>query len=417
MVKKTSIWLRFYISMGVLLLACLGWFFWEQSNHTFETIEQSLLERGRSHYKSILFIRRWAANHGGVYVLKQPGVESNPFLPNSDIETKDQRILLLRNPALITREISDYAEKDADFSFRVPGINPLNPNSQPDEWERKAIEQFQAGSKEITSREYKNNHTYFRYMTPVYAENSCLACHEAQGYKTGDIVGGISMRFNISELESKMNNTLRENIVIFLILSTLILLTFFAVIRFFQTKILQAERQIIELANLDGLTGLCCRRTLVNKIEHEVKRCKRYRHELGLIMIDLDHFKKINDKFGHQTGDDVLVKVAAVLRENTRSTDCAARYGGEELAIVLPEANIASTTKLAEKLCELIRLVSIKKGQEELNVTASFGVSSVTHEALENSAVDIIETLVKTADEALYRAKEGGRNQVCVTPS
>lgn len=413
MVNKITIWLRFYLSIGILLLVCLSYFFWQQSNHTIELIEQSLIERGRSHQENILYVRRWAAGHGGVYVIKKPGVEPNPFLPNSDLQTTDGRTLLLRNPALINREISEYTKNSQDFSYRIPGIEPLNPNSTPDEWEINAFQQFSKGDNEVFSHETIDSNAYYRYMTPLYAEASCIGCHAQQGYKVGNLVGGISMRFDITGLKNTINQTYKEQVWTFIFLSVVILSAFFAVIRYFQNRILRAENHIIELANMDGLTRLCCRRTLVEKIEQELERCKRYEHEMGFIMLDLDHFKKVNDQYGHQAGDDVLVAIADLLKENTRITDCCARYGGEELAIVMPEASLDQAVQLAYKLCELIRKLEITIGRKAISVTASFGVSVIDHSKIKQGTANI-NALIKDADEALYRAKENGRDQVCI---
>jgi len=135
--------------------------------HTSNAIEFSLLERSRAHFEMIVLTRRWAAEHGGVYVLKRSGVESNPFLPDSDIEAKDGQVLALRNPALMTREISEYAKEDANYLFHITSDIPLNPNNQPDDWERMAIERFQSGTEEYYGKERSDGKTYFRYMAPL----------------------------------------------------------------------------------------------------------------------------------------------------------------------------------------------------------------------------------------------------------
>jgi len=411
-VKKRTVWVWFYLSVGTLLLLCLAWLYWYQVQGSYKTIDNSLLEHGRSHFKSIVLTRRWVTEHGGVYVFKRPGVESNPYLPGTDIETKDNRILVLRNPALITREISEYAKKDADFSFHITSDKPLNPNNRPDEWEKKAIGLFQAGSEEYYSKVQSNGETYYRYIAPLYVEASCLACHSQQGYKVGEISGGISVRFNISGIEKALAESLWRDTAIFVFISLLLFLSFFSVIWFFQKNILRSEKKITELANTDSLTGLYSRGFLMDIFEHKFEQSQRYNHPLSFIMIDLDHFKQVNDQYGHQVGDEALRKVANVLTANIRKSDLAARYGGEELAIVLIETEFNVACELAEKLREIISNIEIGVGNNTLNITASLGVSSINSDASEDD-IENVDQLIKVADDALYRAKHEGRNRVC----
>jgi len=239
-----------------------------------------------------------------------------------------------------------------------------------------------------------------------------MECHRAQGYKIGDVRGGISVRFNISDVEDALTEFLWEDVIVFVFAVIFIPITFFSVIRLFQRKVLRAEQQILKLANTDSLTDLYNRRFLMDRIEQNIEQCRRYDHRLGFIMLDLDHFKQINDQYGHQVGDEVLKKVAEVLRANTRKNDCASRYGGEELALVLPETNFKASIELAEKLRKMISQIEIKAGNDVLKVSASLGVSGINGNSIEDNLASVHQ-LIKAADDALYRAKQGGRNRVC----
>jgi diguanylate cyclase (GGDEF)-like protein len=164
------------------------------------------------------------------------------------------------------------------------------------------------------------------------------------------------------------------------------------------------ERQAVT----DELTGLANARAFRSILEREIERSRRFQSSLGLVMVDLDDFKQVNDEHGHQQGDEVLASVAAVLREHSRDIDAPARYGGEELAVVLPQTDSEGAAQLAERMREAVERLRVPRvgGHGSLHVTASFGVA-----ALPESAFDQ-EELVAAADAALYRAKRSGKNRV-----
>ena len=157
----------------------------------------------------------------------------------------------------------------------------------------------------------------------------------------------------------------------------------------------------------DPLTELYNRRYLEETFTQEIVRAERKQHAIGVIMLDIDHFKRFNDTFGHDAGDFVLQQVGTLLKENVRNSDITCRYGGEEMTLILPEATLAETTARAEMLrAALSQLCPHHHGQSLGTITASFGVAAFPHHG------STVETLIKTADEALYRAKAAGRNQV-----
>ncbi len=155
-------------------------------------------------------------------------------------------------------------------------------------------------------------------------------------------------------------------------------------------------------ATFDSLTRLYNRRVFDAFLQQEKAKFRRYNHSFSLILIDLDHFKKVNDTFGHKAGDVVLQEVARFLREDTRDADLPARWGGEEMAILLPETDMKGANILAESLRQRIEKHNFPKVG---HITASFGVASMT---------DAESDLVETADRALYLGKQTGRNKVVV---
>lgn len=158
------------------------------------------------------------------------------------------------------------------------------------------------------------------------------------------------------------------------------------------------ERQ----ARIDYLTGIYNRMMFNELLEAEMQRARRYASDLSLIMFDLDHFKKINDTYGHAIGDHVLKEVARLVSENLRAHDIFARWGGEEFMVLAPKCDQNQVAVLAEKLRSLCAAHDFGNG---LGITVSFGVTRF-------QADDTLESFTARADDSLYRAKEGGRNRV-----
>jgi len=170
-------------------------------------------------------------------------------------------------------------------------------------------------------------------------------------------------------------------------------------------------RRVASQAATDGLTGLANRRSFDDELALEWRRAERVGDSLALLLIDLDNFKSINDGHGHQAGDEVLRRVAAIFESGARQVDLAARYGGEEFALLAPETDALGAMKLAERLRADLEGATIKfPNGGELSVTASFGVAV-------KGELERPEQLVALADEALYDAKRNGKNRVVVADS
>jgi diguanylate cyclase (GGDEF)-like protein len=172
---------------------------------------------------------------------------------------------------------------------------------------------------------------------------------------------------------------------------------------------LRAEnRTLAESARVDGLTGLYNYRHFQATLEVEMARARRVAEPMGLVMLDLDHFKRVNDRYGHEVGNRVLRDAAQRLRENVRRIDIPCRYGGEELAVVLPGARLKAAVRVAERVHQAMETSRIELAQEALRYTASLGV--VAYNPHLNTSAG---TLVAAADRYLYQAKQEGRNRVC----
>ena len=168
------------------------------------------------------------------------------------------------------------------------------------------------------------------------------------------------------------------------------------------------NRRLEELATTDALTRLINRRALLERLSVEVDRARRFKSQLSLLMVDLDHFKSVNDEHGHLGGDQVLRQMGTLLMGAVRTIDVVARYGGEEFIVILPETSPEGAAVFAERLRKLVAEQVFEAGEErKFHLTCSIGVATFP-----SSRTASPEDLFARADEALYRAKSGGRNQV-----
>lgn len=166
-------------------------------------------------------------------------------------------------------------------------------------------------------------------------------------------------------------------------------------------------RQLATLAHTDGLTGVSNRGWFVKQADIELQRCRRYAHPLSILLVDVDHFKRVNDTRGHATGDAVLATMVERCRKQLRTNDIIGRYGGEEFAICLPETSLESAMAMAERLRQDIATAEMTTPTGSVNITVSIGAAS-----LSPSSKDSLDTLIARADKALYIAKGDGRNCV-----
>ena len=173
--------------------------------------------------------------------------------------------------------------------------------------------------------------------------------------------------------------------------------------------------RLFKLATEDGLTGLYVHRYFQIRLREELSRALRHGRPVALVFLDIDHFKSINDQHGHPTGDLVLREIARRVRANLREIDVPARYGGEEMAVILPETDAAGALVVAERIRKAIEAQSFGNDGQALAVTASLGVGSVQPGAPGRTGRDALDSLardlVERADQALYAAKRGGRNR------
>ena len=173
--------------------------------HFDNQIENHLLTTARSIYNNIVLIRKWVSDHEGVFILKRSGEQPNRFLPHPELITIDGDTLMLRNPAMVTRELSELSTTMGDqVHFHLTSLKYLNPGNKPDQFEKQALLFFQDSTKsqqkhEFYQTEIVGKKEYFRFFAPLYTDQSCLSCHSRQGYELGDLRGGISILLPIDE--------------------------------------------------------------------------------------------------------------------------------------------------------------------------------------------------------------------------
>ena len=234
----------------------------------------------------------------------------------------------------------------------------------------------------------------------VIAENGVVVDPPVLSYSTDLLDAGLLVgRF---EIQRSLRPLLGESLLIALFMVGIGILLLLLLRLHPLRRLQRAEQEINRLAATDPLTGLSNRHAISRELNQELGRAIRYGSTLSLIMIDVDHFKSINDRFGHDVGDRVLVAVSDLIQLNIRSSDKAARWGGEEFLILAPETDAQGALEMAEKLC---REVATRDFEYAERVTISAGLSQFR-------GGDDPDTLLKRADETLYQAKRTGRNRV-----
>ncbi len=431
-------------------------------------VEHVMLHQAQSLYRQIVLARHWNASYGGVYVRKLPGIETNPFLnqvgpgegkPSRVIpEIRDEQgnVYTLKNPATMGRELSELAEKFSEIRFRLTSLRPVNPANTPDDFERRSLERFAAGTKETSEFSQISGKQYFRYMAPVYVEESCLQCHGFQGYKTGEVRGGISVSLPMENevlefMESKSHFIFFASLILVLVVATIIISSYFIIMRPLRAmtiyagnlgkrqslpaqmalrhdevgllakelnsanaalhaqkvQIQQKSQQLEHESRTDMLTDLYNRRHLFSEGARLYDRWVHEGVEVAILVIAIDHLKGINDAHGHDAGDHILVEVARILRQQCRPQDMVARYGGVEFIIMLEAPAHGDGERFATRIYQSITKHAIKHKGNEIAITVNISV-------VQGRDLGDLDTALRKADETLYRAREAGHNHIAI---
>ena len=456
-----------FLVSGVLIaifIVTAVWF----DDFAHRNLEKLMLQQARVIYQQIMITRSWNAAYSGLYARKTPGVETNKYLseaspgrgiPSSivpEITDKQGHVYTLKNPALMTRELSALSAKHSDIRFNLTSLKPINPGNIADDFEKRSLKLFETGLKETHEFSQDKDKHYFRFMAPLYVEHSCLACHGFQGYKVGDVRGGISLTLPLNnELEllgtTRLHFLAGAGILLVLVLIAIILGSRYLVTRPLQLLqqfacsmgkpqqvpdvllarhdevgllakelndanatlltqrdvILQRTQQMEQDSNTDALTGLYNRRYLLTEGARLYERWRRDGAGIAVLMIDIDHFRRINDQFGYLVGEEVLIAVTRILKTQCRPYDLVARYGDEEFLIMLEASSYGSGKSSAQRIHQSIAENVFRSGDVELRVTVSIGI-------VEGTSLGGFDSTLRRADEALTKAQDSGRNRIVV---
>jgi len=367
-------------------------------------------EQATDYYDLIIHAKEWNSGYGGVYVVKQGKVETNLYLRkmgiDPDVRDAGGRVYTLRNHAIMTAEISRMSEREKGAKFRMISLAPLDPANTPDNLEQRVLRGFTTGEREFARLEEGQSPPAYRYIRPLYVDKSCLLCHKSQGYAIGDVIGAISISLPVSNVLAE--NRISKILIILGAVATIVIVL--AGIYFFTrrlaVKLDEVQSHLVLQATTDELTGVMNRRNILKRLDEEQQRAIRLRETLCIMIIDLDHFKRINDTYGHLCGDVVLKRVVAGIRDTIRTYDILGRIGGEEFLIISPGVTMEVAISLAERVRSLISELEVEHGDHKIVVTVSAGVTT-----LESGDMGVVPMMIR-ADRAMYLAKEQGRNRV-----
>ena len=392
--------------------------------------EKILYEQASTLFKNIVTLRKWNSDHGAIYVKAYNGIQPNPYLKDNHTYTKDNELLIKINPAWMTRQISELSNKKEKYYFKITSLQPVNPNNAPDNFEKTALENMKRNKSKEVYTSLENDK--FNFMGALKVEPSCLECHTTQGYNIGDTMGGLRVSIPIDNYLHNMEivDSKTELLYLITILTSIvfILLITYTVNSIYvrelnilklnktlevkvnqRTKELKnANKKLLEISSVDFLTNIPNRRYFFEVGNKSFHLAKREKHPLSIIYIDIDHFKSINDNYGHNIGDEILKLVSSKMNKLIRKSDILARTGGEEFTILLNNTDKENAFILAEKLRTTIENSCYRDKEFEIQVTISLGISELQNDDEE------LDSIISRADKALYRAKNESRNKTVI---
>jgi len=401
---------KYFLTLVVIwtagIIASLGWNAYQ--------MRQSILSIARTSaeisYNKDLIYRRWVSIQGGVYVPVSEMTPVNPYLktPNRDITTEDGLSLTLVNPAYMTRQVNELTMETGNFHGHLTSLNPIRPENRPDVWETAALKTFDRGAKETGSIEMKSGKEYFRFMRPFVTEKACLKCHADQGYKEGDIRGGISISIPMEPLRAIERSRMTELTIAHSFLWIIGLAGIGAGARRLWSQTLlreKLEKEILNLSITDPLTDLHNRRGFLSLAEQQLKLSVRNKRRMQLYFADLDGLKWINDTLGHEEGDKTLIEAASAFSETFRASDIIARMGGDEFAILAIDQEDTSNPEML--LSRLQSQIDKHNNQENRKYRLSISIGYTLYDPESPCSLD---DLMAGADKLMYEQKRSKKD-------
>ena len=345
--------------------------------------------------------------------------------PHLDV-TLNEKFLPQTVPAYAATEtLRRLQTRFPGYEYKEAVLNPTNPNDRANEWEERVIKDFREGRadprKEVTGEVGEGMHRALYVARPITIKQpQCMACHSTPqvapatmlkvygdkngfGWNMNETVGiqvvQVPMYFPLEKALQTFYTVMAALLGSFVLLFVALNLSLSSLVI---EPMARLNRKLEDLATKDFLTDLVNRRRFFERLETEMAETRAKKGSLSVVMFDIDFFKRVNDTFGHDSGDAVLKSTALRVRELLRSSDCAARFGGEEFIILLKETPVGAAMGMAEAVRARIADVPFDAVG---HVSASFGVATWNH-------VEDAHALIKRADTALYVAKSSGRNRV-----
>jgi diguanylate cyclase (GGDEF)-like protein len=320
-----------------------------------------------------------------------------------DIMTSNFLSLTLINTPSMTRQVNELNIAMHKVQGHITSLNPIRPENRPDSWETKALKTFERGTKETGSIEMVSGKEFFRFMRPLVTEKSCLKCHAAQGYKEGDIRGGISVSIPMEPLRTIERSRMAQ---LSLAHGFLWLIGMIGIVggtrRLWKQTLLREklEEELLSLSINDPLTGLHNRRGFLSLAEQQLKLSDRTKQGVQLYFADLDELKWINDTLGHVEGDNALIEAANILKETFRTSDIIARLGGDEFAVLAIDTTEADYEIFTARMQSLFET---RNNQENRRYRLSISVGSSYYDPKNPCSLD---DLISRADKLMYEQKQ-----------
>ena len=246
------------VLISAVIIISFGITFYRTSSFQEDLVLEQAARQARTIHQQILLTRRWVSDHNGLFFLKTDNVKANPFLDEKEILDVEGRHYVKRNPAMVTRELSEYANRDGHFYYRVTTLQPMNPANAPDKFERKSLELFEQGVKEVIEIHKDSTGKTLHYMAPLLVEESCKECHHEKDYVTGDTRGGLSISIPVNWTFNKISQNNRMLLGIWFITILVVGITIFMMID------ILVVRRLATLAN--AMDRLPQDDTLINKL-------------------------------------------------------------------------------------------------------------------------------------------------------
>jgi diguanylate cyclase (GGDEF)-like protein len=529
-----------YIVLIIFILLSILYLTYKATLFSEDKIKETVVSNAILQFENMVNTRKWNASYGGVYVYGDDKIEPNPYLKNNHIFDKNDNRMIKINPAWMTRQLSEI-ENIENFSFKIVSRNPLNKKNIANQFEKSGLDILEKESGKKYYYNFDTTNKEFKFIGELRVAKACMPCHKEQGYKIGDLRGGISIYKDISSQIEQIDNINQKRDIVSIVSVLISLLIIYLTIKIFdsnkklhkkvkeRTKELEEKSNYLErvknsnndilivtngeslkdgnlaflrffdkdnieefkkyndcicdffeevdqdeyiynaiiedkpwvkyildnqdisfkvmmsdsngykhiflitaeylldsdskdvlvvfsditslensknrleyLCNIDELTQIMNRKRFNKVIEDEIISINSMETDtISLIFFDIDHFKDINDTYGHDAGDRVLVELSELIKSSIRADDFFARWGGEEFIIVV-RVDKKRATLLAEKLREKVEEYNFSIDRK---VTCSFGVT-------EYKKPDTKDSMIKRVDEALYKAKNSGRNIV-----